>query len=80
MAKEKVEQEWTVEEKLRALYELQTVNTKIDNLRILAGELPQEVKDMGDEIEGLKTRLTNIENHIKECETGISEHRVRIEN
>ena len=59
MAKEKVEQELTVEEKLRALYELQTVNSKIDNLRILAGELPQEVKDMGDEIEGLKTRLTN---------------------
>jgi predicted nucleic acid-binding Zn-ribbon protein len=38
------------------------------------------VKDMGDEIEGLKTRLTNIENGIKECETGISDHRVRIEN
>ncbi|MBP3575095.1 MAG: hypothetical protein J6J55_01230, partial [Paludibacteraceae bacterium] len=69
-----------VEEKLRALYELQTVNSKIDNLRILAGELPQEVKDMGDEIEGLKTRLTNIENSIKEYETGISDHRVRIEN
>ena len=80
MVKEKIEQELTVEEKLRALYELQTVNTKIDSLRILAGELPQEVKDMGDEIEGLKTRLTNIENGIKECETGISEHRVRIEN
>ena len=70
----------SVEEKLRALYELQTVDTKIDELRILAGELPQEVKDMSDEVEGLKTRLTNIENNIKECETGISEHRVRIEN
>ena len=80
MAKEQVEQELTVEEKLRALYELQTVNSKIDNLRILAGELTQEVKDMGDEIEGLKTRLTNIENAIKECETGVSDHRVRIEN
>ena len=70
----------SVEEKLRALYELQTVDTKIDELRILAGELPQEVKDMSDEVEVLKTRLTNIENNIKECETGISEHRVRIEN
>ena len=70
----------SVEDKLRALYELQTVDTKIDELRILAGELPQEVKDMSDEVEGLKTRLTNIENSIKECETGISEHRVRIEN
>ena len=79
MAK-KEEQIMSVEEKLRALYELQTVDTKIDELRILAGELPQEVKDMSDEVEGLKTRLTNIENNIKECETGISEHRVRIEN
>ena len=79
MAK-KEEQIMSVEDKLRALYELQTVDTKIDELRILAGELPQEVKDMSDEVEGLKTRLTNIENSIKECETGISEHRVRIEN
>jgi predicted nucleic acid-binding Zn-ribbon protein len=79
MAK-KEEQIMSVEEKLRALYELQTVDTKIDELRILAGELPQEVKDMSDEVEGLKTRLTNIENNIKECETCISEHRVRIEN
>ena len=79
MAK-KEEQIMSVEEKLRALYELQTVDTKIDELRILAGELPQEVKDMSDEVEGLKTRLTNIENNIKEFETGISEHRVRIEN
>jgi predicted nucleic acid-binding Zn-ribbon protein len=79
MAK-KEEQIMSVEDKLRTLYELQTVDTKIDELRILAGELPQEVKDMSDEVEGLKTRLTNIENNIKECETGISEHRVRIEN
>ena len=79
MAK-KEEQILSVEDKLRALYELQTVDTKIDELRILAGELPQEVKDMSDEVEGLKTRLVNIENNIKDCETGISEHRVRIEN
>ena len=80
MAKKEEQQLISVEDKLRALYELQTVDSKIDELRILAGELPQEVKDMSDEVEGLKTRLTNIENNIKECETGISEHRVRIEN
>ena len=72
--------ELTVEDKLRALYELQQVDSKIDNLRTLAGELPQEVKDVADEVEGLKTRLTNIENDIKECETQISDHRVRTEN
>ncbi|MCQ2345438.1 MAG: C4-type zinc ribbon domain-containing protein [Paludibacteraceae bacterium] len=79
MAK-KEEKELTIEEKLKALYELQQVDSKIDELRILAGELPQEVKDMGDEVEGLKTRLQNIENAIKECEMQISDHRVRMEN
>ena len=38
------------------------------------------MKDVADEVEGLKTRLTNIENSIKECETMISDHRVRTEN
>ena len=72
--------ELTVEDKLKYLYELQQVDSKIDNLRTLAGELPQEVKDMADEVEGLKTRLANIENDSKECETQISDHRVRTEN
>ena len=76
----KQEKELTVEDKLKALYELQTVDSKIDELRILAGELPQEVKDMGDIVEGLKTRLENIENDIKNCETQISDYRVRTEN
>ena len=48
----KQEKELTVEDKLKALYELQTVDSKIDELRILAGELPQEVKDMGDIMPG----------------------------
>ena len=76
----KQEQELTVEEKLKALYELQQVDSRIDELRTLAGELPQEVKDMSDEIEGLKTRLRNTEENIKECETQISDFRVRSEN
>lgn len=80
MAKKIDPNELTVEEKLKALYELQQVDSKIDELRVLQGELPQEVKDMGDIVEGLKTRLTNIENDIKECETKLSEMRVKIEN
>lgn len=80
MAKKIDPNELTVEEKLKALYELQQVDSKIDELRVLQGELPQEVKDMGDIVEGLKTRLTNIENEIKECETKLSEMRVKIEN
>ena len=80
MAKKEEKEQASIEDKLKALYELQQVDSKIDELRILAGELPQEVKDMNDEVEGLKTRLKNIENDIKECETQISDHRVRIEN
>ena len=76
----KQEKELTVEDKLKALYELQTVDSKIDELRILAGELPQEVKDMGDIVEGLKTRRENNANDIKNCETQISDYRVRTEN
>ncbi len=74
------EKEITVEQKLQRLYELQQVDSKIDELRVLQGELPGEVKDMGDEVEGLKTRLRNIENDIKELETLTSERRVKIEN
>ncbi len=76
----KQEKERTVEDKLKALYELQLIDTKIDELRALQGELPGEVEDMGNEVEGLKTRLQNIENDIKEIETKISERRVQIEN
>lgn len=80
MANEKELKEMTNEEKLRALYELQITSTKIDELRILQGELPIEVRDMGDEVEGLKTRLKNIEAEIKDLETKITGHRVQISN
>ena len=80
MAKKIDPSELTVEEKLHALYELQQVDSKIDELRVLQGELPQEVKDMADIVEGLKTRLSNIEDDIKSCETHLSERRVEMQN
>ncbi|MDP2188923.1 MAG: C4-type zinc ribbon domain-containing protein [Sphingobacteriaceae bacterium] len=49
--------ESTIEQKLRALYLLQQIDTKIDQLRTLRGELPMEVNDLEDEIIGLETRL-----------------------
>ena len=79
MAKEKTEKEITVEDKLKALYELQQVDSEIDRLRVLQGELPQEVKDKSDELEGLRFRLQNIEAEIKTLESQISERRVGIE-
>ena len=57
--------EFTVEEKLKSLYQLQTILTEIDKIKILRGELPLEVKDLEDEIVGLGTRIENITNDIK---------------
>jgi len=60
--------ELTVEEKLIALYSLQKIDSKIDEVKVLRGELPIEVKDLEDEITGLEKRVTNIEDGIKEVE------------
>ena len=54
MAKKK---EPTVEEKLRALYDLQLIDSRIDKIRDIRGELPLEVRDLEDEIEGLNKRI-----------------------
>ncbi|HKL39004.1 MAG TPA: C4-type zinc ribbon domain-containing protein [Bacteroidales bacterium] len=64
--------EYSVEDKLKALYELQTVDSSIDNIRRLRGELPLEVQDLEDEIAGLQTRLDNFEKELKELEDTIS--------
>ena len=48
--------EMTVEEKLSALYKLQTLMSEIDKIKSLRGELPLEVQDIEDEISRLQTR------------------------
>ena len=63
----------TVEEKLIALYKLQSIDTEIDKIKILRGELPLEVKDLEDEIAGLQTRVTNINEEIASFDTSIKE-------
>jgi uncharacterized protein len=55
----------SVEERLRALYDLQVVASEIDKYRTLRGELPLEVQDLEDEIVGLDTRVTNLEAEVK---------------
>jgi predicted nucleic acid-binding Zn-ribbon protein len=62
------ESELTIEEKLRALYSLQLVDSEIDKIRTLRGELPLEVQDLEDEVEGLETRIGNLGNEIAELE------------
>ena len=57
--KQSAEKEYTVEEKLSTLYQLQTMMTEIDKIKTLRGELPLEVQDLEDEIAGLETRLQN---------------------
>ena len=57
--------EISIEEKLRQLFELQKIDTKIDEIEILKGELPIEVSDLEDEITGLETRLKNLNETVK---------------
>jgi predicted nucleic acid-binding Zn-ribbon protein len=64
--------EMSVKEKLKALYDLQQVDTDIDKIKILRGELPLEVQDLEDEIEGLETRVGNIETEVKTLQEAIS--------
>lgn len=64
--------EISVEEKLRALYRLQTIKSEIDKIRTLRGELPLEVQDLEDEIEGLQTRVDKYDQEVKSLETSIS--------
>ena len=56
--------EYSVEEKLTALYNLQKIESKLDEIAILKGELPIEVRDLEDEIHGLRARETRIEEEI----------------
>ena len=53
------EKEVSVEKKLKALYHLQQIDTQIDKIKIIRGELPLEVEDLEDEIAGLETRVAN---------------------
>jgi predicted nucleic acid-binding Zn-ribbon protein len=66
-----VETELTIEEKLRALYSLQLVDSEIDKIRTLRGELPLEVQDLEDDVAGLETRIGNLRGEVAELEKSI---------
>jgi predicted nucleic acid-binding Zn-ribbon protein len=72
MAKAKTE-EISVEEKLKALYELQQIDSKIDKIRVVRGELPLEVRDLEDLVAGLETRINNFNEELKTLEDSITE-------
>ena len=68
----------SVEEKLKTLYQLQTTLSSIDEKRALRGELPLEVQDLEDEIEGLSIRIEKIQTEIAEFKDAVSKKKADI--
>ena len=68
MAGTATKKEVSVADKLAALYQLQKIDSEIDRIRTIRGELPLEVQDLEDELEGLETRLNKLQDEIKEFE------------
>ena len=71
--------EMSVESKLKALYQLQTMLSEIDKIKTLRGELPLEVQDLEDEVAGLSTRIEKIQNEIAELKSNVATKRIEIE-
>jgi predicted nucleic acid-binding Zn-ribbon protein len=66
------------EAKLRILYQIQQTDSQIDKLRAVRGELPLEVRDLEDEIQGLKTRIANFQGEVKDIEANIAKRKMDI--
>jgi hypothetical protein len=76
MAKKK---EVTVEERLRALYDLQLIDSRIDEIRNVRGELPLEVRDLEDEVAGLNIRLEKLNSNLEAIDNNIAAKKNLIE-
>lgn len=81
MAKEakKDSTELSVEEKLKTLYQLQTMLSEIDKIKTLRGELPLEVQDLEDEVTGLRTRIEKIKGEIEDLKSNVTGKKIEIE-
>src|SRR5690606_28563595 len=71
--------ELSVEDKLRVLYDLQLIDTRIDEIRNVRGELPLEVEDLEDEVAGLSTRLDKLKSELEVVEDNIKAKKLAIE-
>ena len=81
MAREKKDPtDLSVEQKLKALYQLQTMLSEIDKIKTLRGELPLEVQDLEDEVTGLHTRIDKIRREMAELRQSIATKRNEIED
>lgn len=67
----------TVEEKLRALYQLQCVDSDIDKIRVVRGELPLEIQDLEDEITGFTTRIDKFKEELEKLDELLSASRIK---
>jgi predicted nucleic acid-binding Zn-ribbon protein len=72
--------ELSVEEKLRALYDLQLIHTRIDEIRNVRGELPLEVEDLEDEVAGLSARSEKLKADLEVIEEQIKDKKIAIED
>ena len=72
--------EFTVEDKLRALYDLQLIDSRIDKIRSVRGELPLEVEDLEDEVTGLKVRIEKINEELEQYNSEIKSKQNTIEH
>lgn len=70
--------ELTVAEKLKNMFELQLIDSQIDEIQILKGELPIEVSDLEDDIAGLETRISRLENTVKDLVDEVNKHQANI--
>ena len=77
MAKKK---ETTVENKLRALYDLQLIDSRVDTIRSVRGELPLEVEDLEDEVAGFEVRISKIDENLKQFSDDIKAKEISIDN
>ena len=76
----KQEQTASVEKRLKALYDLQTILSEIDRIKTIRGELPLEVKDLEDSIEGLNCRIENYTREIEELRKNLAAEKEKINN
>jgi len=70
----------SAEEKLQALFQLQQIDSEIDRIQIVRGELPVEVKDLEDDVARLETRISNINNDMAEFDRLIAERKQGIKD
>ena len=70
--------ELSVKDKLKQLYVLQKIDSKLDEINIMRGELPAEVSDLEDEIAGLELKITKLQNAVDEINNEINNHKANV--